>query len=424
MSKDKKIFDRREDSEEEKYQFMIEQIRPQRKRNLVQYLKKMCGVMILAVVFGAMAGLAFIAVQNVMWKDSSDTLQQTMASGAEAAVEDIKKTEAEQEAAFEDAIASLEDYQYFCEKAALIGERCNKYIVEIKEETEDEPFRDDGTAAPMKSGAVFRETTQYYYILTISDGISENENIKITFFEASETEAEVLGVDHSLGIAVLQVKKKTIPGKIRKEIEVGGFGNELNLKLNTPIIAIGNPNGVFGSVLLGNVVRKEMRGSIVDGSVGLYSSDIKYNKEGNGFVTDIKGRIVGIITTSYTETTGEVNCAFMGINVFLSGINRLVEEREMPYLGIKGHDVREGVAETLGISGGVYISNIVSGSPAYKGEIRVADVIVKMDKVEIHNLQEMRNYLSSCSSGDKVTIWVKRSSGDEYVDCKMTVALK
>ncbi len=423
---DKNFFDRREESEEEKYQFMKEQIRPQRKRKLIQYLKQLGGAVILAIVFGSVAGVAFVAMQNLMQEEHKDSFQQAMASSTSNAEKDLEEEETEvvTDAEFKEAIATLKDYQNFCEKAALVGERCNRYVVEIKEESEEENFEGGNSVKNVKSGVVFKETFQNYYILTDSDGISEEKNVQAKLLGDCEVNTEISGVDYSLDIAVLKVKREEVPERIQVQIEVAEFGEELKLKLNTPIIAIGNANGVFGSVELGNVIKDEMSGSIVDGEVSLYSSNIKYYKEGNGFITDIKGRIVGIISTSFSETTGESNCAFIGINSFLMGINSMVEGKVMPYFGVKGVDVTESVAEAMEISGGVYISNIISDSPAYKAKIRVADVIVKMDDTEIHSLQEMRNYLASCDSEDEITVWVKRSSGEDYVERKMKVVLK
>lgn len=424
MRENRKKLEGREESEEEKYQFMREQIRPQRKRKLIQYLKKICIVMLLAFVFGVVSGVAFVTMQNILWSAENESIHDAM-TNAEVDDKDAGEgTVAVSDKEFKDAIATLKDYQVFCEKAALVGERCNQYVVEIKAEDEASIFDANSTENYVKSGVLFKQTLRYCYILTDLEGISENEKLKIIVYDSYEVNAEVFGVDSSLGIAVLRVKREEIPKEIYNEIKCAEIKSVLNLKLNTPVIAVGNPSGAFGSVELGNVIKKEINGSIVDGDVNLFCTNIKGDKNGNGFVLDIKGRVIGIITTSFTGVTGEENCAFMGSDKVLPAINRLISGKEMPYLGIKGLDVKEGIAKSLEIQEGVYISDVISGSPAYKSKIRVADVLVKIDDIEIGSIEKMRNYLETCSSGDEITVCVKRSSGEEYQERKMKVVLR
>lgn len=421
MSKKKIIFDWREESEEEKYQFMKEQIRPQKKRTLIRYLKKICGVVVLALMFGVVAGGAFVAMQNLMIKNEELDYQETMVNDTISS--NTEEIETITEEAFNKAIDSLNAYQSFCESAALVGEKCNRYIVEVKVE-DDNSIADNEGEDISKSGVIFKETTLYYYVLTHSDEMSDKKSVRIELMEKCDVKGEVLGVDYALGIAVLRVKKEEIPEKAKKQIEVAGFGNDLNLKLNTPIIVLGNPNGVFESVEIGNVIKEGSTHGIVDGDITLYSTNIKYYKEGNGFVTDIKGKLVGIITSSFLETTGEVNCAFIGVEKILPGINRLIEGRGIAYFGIRGVDLNEEVAETLKTEGGVYVSDVISGSPAYEAKIRVGDVIVKIDEQKIYGFQELRLFLGSSSSGDEVTVYVKRSSRNGYTERKMKVVLE
>ncbi len=419
-----KLFDRQDKSEQEKYQFMKEQIRPQKKKKLIRYIKRVCGVVILALMFGLVAGSAFVAMQNLMWGNEDGAYKNNIeAISSQKQEPESQMIGSVADPEFKDAISTLKDYQRFCEKTAMVGEYCNRYVVAINETSEEKPLVGKDTSNITKSGAVIRESQKYYYILTESEGISAQKDIRVEFLESCSAEAEIAGADSSLGLVVLKVEKEDIPKKKRMQVVIAEFGDELNVKLNTPVVGIGSSNGVIGSVILGNVVKQGISGSVVDGDVSLYCTNIGYCKDGNGFVTDIKGKILGVITNSFTDITGESGCAFVGINKLLPAIKRMIQGKTLPYLGVKGLDLEEGVAEELQIKGGVYVSDVISGSPAYQAEIRVADIIVKIDDKEIDTIQKMRNYLDSCSFGEKITIFVKRSSGDDYIERKMEVVL-
>lgn len=416
------MFKEKKDSEEnEKYQFMREQIRPQRKRAFLKYIKKLVSIMVLAVVFGVLSSAAFLAVQKVLAEDLNRGTEETLAQNTAGDAFTGGKI-AEEREDFSVDFETLEGYQAFWEKASVVGKRCNQYIVSVENVEGSRWFEE--TDNTIQSGVVFRETDKNYYILTFSQGISNLESVEVTFWNDETADAKLTGTDNTLGLAVLAVSKEQLSEEDRKTIRVAKFGQESDLKLSTPVIALGNPNGVLRSVMPGNVVNDNLCAGIIDGKVDLYSSNIGYCEDGNGFVTDMQGRLVGIITTSFTEITGDSNCAFIGISKLRTLIHQLADGKEMVYLGIKGCDVNKKVNEDLGTDSGVYVTDVISRSPAYQGEIRVADVITRIDKNDIENLQELRECLLSHKPGDEIVIYVNRNTGERQIEKRMKVILK
>lgn len=425
MLKGKTIFKRniRDKEEDEKYQFMREQIRPQRKRAFVKYIKKLVSIMILAVVFGVLSSAAFLAVQKVLAEDLNGGAEETLAQNTAGAGDSFagrQILDEKEDLAID--FETLEGYQTFWEKASVVGKRCNQYIVSVESAERSRWFEE--TENTLQSGAVFRETDKNYYILTFSQEIADLETIEVTFWNGTTANAKLAGKDNTLGIVVLSVAKVQLSEEDKETIRVAKFGQESNLKLSTPVIALGNPNGVLRSVMPGNVVNDDLCAGIIDGKIDLYSSNIGYCEEGNGFVADMRGRLVGIITTSFTEITGDSNCAFMGMSRLRTLIHQLADGKELVYLGIKGCDVNKKVNENLGTDSGVYVTDVISRSPAYQGEIRVADVITRIDKNDIENLQEMRECLLSHKPGDEIVIYVNRNTGERQIEKHMKVSLK
>ena len=164
---------------------------------------------------------------------------------------------------------------------------------------------------------------------------------------------------------------------------------------------------------------------VTDGEVALYSSDIEYCEDGNGFIADMQGRIIGIITNSYENVTGKTGCAFMEISQIRTLISCLVEGKEMVYFGVTGCDYtdRKDLKMEDG-EGGVYVNSVIPRSPAYQGGLRVADVITGIDGNRIRNLQELRQCLLSYEAGTKIQVVISRHSGNTKSEKSLSVVLK
>ena len=93
-------------------------------------------------------------------------------------------------------------------------------------------------------------------------------------------------------------------------------------------------------------------------------------------------------------------------------------------MGISGIDVTESYAQSFGLPKGVYVSQVNSGSPAYKGGIHAGDVIVKFDDRDISSMESLQSRLKTHRAGEKIEIVVKRQQvSGEYKEVKLTITL-
>ena len=71
---------------------------------------------------------------------------------------------------------------------------------------------------------------------------------------------------------------------------------------------------------------------------------------------------------------------------------------------------------------GVYVTKVVSGSPAEKAGIKKGDVITAVDGTSITSMESLYNYISSKKSGDKVKVSVATVEND-YKSTDINVTL-
>lgn len=115
------------------------------------------------------------------------------------------------------------------------------------------------------------------------------------------------------------------------------------------------------------MVNTDMTVQAVDDCLTVYVTDIAYTEGGDGFVSDIEGRMVGMITDAYQRTTGDTNWAFISAEDIAVAAEAIVEEKTPVTFGIRGKDMENGK--------GIYVTEVSVKSPAYHGGVRVADVV-------------------------------------------------
>ena len=171
--------------------------------------------------------------------------------------------------------------------------------------------------------------------------MAEKKVLQVEFADGTKAAAELVDVDRNTEIAVLRVDGKDISKSTMKKIEEMDFTQyaaELTPKLSDRILLFGSPNGLMKSVMMGNIVNVDLSVQTVDKNLSVYATDVAYTEGGNGFVADVEGRIVGIISDSYQDVTGETNWSFVSVTDIAATAQAIVDHKQTAYLGIRGKD--------------------------------------------------------------------------------------
>lgn len=70
-----------------------------------------------------------------------------------------------------------------------------------------------------------------------------------------------------------------------------------------------------------------------------------------------------------------------------------VSTKDAAFLGVVGRDINESYSSALGIPSGIYVSQVVSGSPAEKAGI-TGDVIVKFEGNNVSTMSGLKEKLA------------------------------
>lgn len=279
----------------------------------------------------------------------------------------------------------------------------------------------------------------------VVEGASEYE---IAFSSGFKAHGTVIGTDTDADIAVIQVDAPA------SEIHPLPIGDSNNLQVGDPVVAIGNPFGLSGTMTLGIIsglgrtqpTHADGSGSGFFSNADIIQTDAAINPGNSGGpLFNLKGEVIGInqsIFTNNTDTVGQPTNSGVGFSVSINLVKRIVPylirdgEYKYPYLGISSDsDLSLDDIEALGLNTftGAYVVSVVPGGPADQAGIRAGttptrlknlnaggDLITAIDGKPVHTFDDLLGYLiTNKSPGDTVVLTVLRDG--QPVDITVTL---
>ena len=246
----------------------------------------------------------------------------------------------------------------------------------------------------LSSGFVYKQEENNVYILCSYHGVADANNYAVSFSSGYKTNAELVGTNIYLDLAVLKIDTPY-------EIKALEFGDEELLKAGEFVICIGTPKTIDfeQSVEMGmvsnNIKSIENNVSVNDENIIYFidliqlSANIKNGYSGSP-VLNMNGEVIGMITMSYND---EINFATTAheIKIVADNIINGIEYKKYQ-LGISGSYVkqmplfeRSNLNLSVDTISGLYINKIKESSILYLAGLRQGDIISKINSVEINN---------------------------------------
>lgn len=278
------------------------------------------------------------------------------------------------------------------------------------------------TQASRGSGFIFDEKG---HIVTNSHVIDTGSDYEVTLLDGSTYKAKLVGQDQYTDLAVLKIDTD-------KALNPLELGQSSQLKVGYPVLAIGNPFGLKGSMTSGIVSQK---GRLLPATEGfsiqnVIQTDAAINPGNSGGpLLNIRGELVGVNTAIDTRTRTFSGVGFaIPVSIVKKVIPRLISSGEYkhPWIGVSGTDVTPPIAEKIGLdpASGFLVTSVVEDSPADQAGIQGGridthirgrqiqlggDVIVAIDGKKVSKINDILNYLfRNTSVGDTITLTVIR----------------
>jgi S1-C subfamily serine protease len=263
------------------------------------------------------------------------------------------------------------------------------------------------------SGFVY-EASGRMVVVTNYHVVHGTSSLSVTFPNGNGFAAEALGTDPYADLAVLSVDEA--PASEFKPVEIVSSST---LRVGEPVIAIGNPYGLVGSLTTGvvsavgrSLTEEDFAGGYSIANVIQTSTPINPGNSGGPLLNAV-GKVVGITTAIVSDSQG-LGFAVPS-NTILREITALIESGTYTghsFLGVSGQDMSYNLSQEVGasVTHGWRIASVTSGGPS-DGVLNVGDIIVALNGTPIKNNDDLASYLEEKTMpGQRLTVSVVRGS--------------
>ena len=245
------------------------------------------------------------------------------------------------------------------------------------------------------------------YILTNDHVVQNADRLKVRLTDGAALSASVVGKDPATDLAVIRADASYLP--------CSTLGSSDRLRVGQLVIAMGNPFGFQSTVSTGVVsalgrALRSTQGRLIENIIQ-HTAPLNPGNSG-GPLVDSTGRVMGINTAiiavaqgigfaipgttarwvvSQILTHGRVRRGFLGI----AGRQRPLNRRVMRFHRLKKHHAVE-------------VLTVESHSPAERAGLRVNDLIVAINKVDVESVDDLHRFLAEWPIGQPVEINVLR----------------
>jgi putative serine protease PepD len=259
------------------------------------------------------------------------------------------------------------------------------------------------------------------YILTNNHVIAvaaDGGKVEVLFASGTIAPATIVGRDVLTDLAVLKVDGQ-------KDLKPIPLGSSSGLNVGQPVIVLGAPLGLSGTVTSGIVSALDRTVEVPAENdqtallVSAIQSDAAINPgNSGGAMVNCSGELVGIPTAGATipSSSGESSGGSIGLGFAIpidaakTVANQIISTgRAMhAYFGLETIPIPESAAAQAGVSGGLFVAGVAPGGPAEKAGLRAGDVITTINGQPATSNTQLQELTLTKQPGDTVEIGYSR----------------
>lgn len=259
------------------------------------------------------------------------------------------------------------------------------------------------------------------YIATNSHVIGDSRtayNVQVVTNDGTTYEAKVVGFDSRTDLAVLKVNARNLtPAE---------FCDSDLVEVGIDVIAVGNPGGMdFQNSLTRGVVSALNRELGLSAQVSYIQTDAAINPGNSGGpLSNMYGQVIGITTAKISSESVEG----MGFAIPSRTVKEIVDDlmtqgyvSNRVRIGISGQAVSSAMQQYYNLPGGILVGTIAEDGPCYNTELKVNDIITKIDDEEVADFSDVFAILGEHKPGDKVVLTVYRRDTQKTFEVTITL---
>ena len=263
------------------------------------------------------------------------------------------------------------------------------------------------TAAAAGSGFIL---TQDGYILTNYHVVENSNSIKVTAYDGTSYDAQLIGYDESNDIAVLKVDATDLTPVV--------LGDSDTLNVGDTVVAIGNPLGELTfSLTTGAVSALNRPVTFSTGTtMNLIQTDCAINSgNSGGALFNLYGEVIGITNAKYSSSSSssEASIDNIGFAIPIDQVRSIFESIitngyiVKPYIGVTVSDVSS-ESQSYGLPQGAAVRSVTENGPAAEAGLQENDIITTVNGETVTGSNDLVKLVKASAAGDTLELTVYR----------------
>ena len=255
------------------------------------------------------------------------------------------------------------------------------------------------------------------WIVTNFHVAGKADSITVTLSDGRKFPAKLVGGDEKTDLALIKVESD-------KPLPYVTFADASKVRVGQPVMAVGNPFGLGGTVTTGIVSARGR--DIHSGPFDDYiQTDAAINRGNSGGpLFDMDGHVIGINTAIFSPSGGSVGLGFAIPSSLAEPVVAQLKTNgrvERGLLGVQIQPVTEELAQSmsLGSEKGALVAQVQPDSPALSAGIKSGDVIKSVDGKNVETIRDLTRMISAVKPGTSVKIDLWREGKDMSVTAKV-----
>ena len=263
------------------------------------------------------------------------------------------------------------------------------------------------TSAAAGSGFIL---TQDGYILTNYHVVEGSNSIKVTTYDGTSYDAQLIGYDESNDIAVLKIDATDLTPVV--------LGDSDTLNVGDTVVAIGNPLGELTfSLTTGVVSALDRPVTFSTGTtMNLIQTDCAINSgNSGGALFNLYGEVIGITNAKYSSSgsSSEASIDNIGFAIPIDQVRSIFESIitngyiVKPYIGVTVSDVSS-ESQSYGLPQGAAIRSVTENGPAAEAGLQENDIVTAVNGETITGSNDLVKLVKASAAGDTLELTVYR----------------
>jgi serine protease Do len=255
-------------------------------------------------------------------------------------------------------------------------------------------------------------------IVTNNHVVQDASDVTVTLQDGAELHGTVLGKDADTDLALIKVD----PGE--HHLQAVKFADSDQVRVGDPVIAIGSPFGLGGTVTAG-IVSAEHRAIGIGRYDDFLQIDAPINRGNSGGPTfNLQGEVIGVNSLIHSPSGGNVG---IGFAIPSNLVNQIVADLEddgmvqRGWLGVNIQGIDQDLAQSLGLASdkGALVAAVTDDSPAAAAGLERGDVIVSFDGKQIERLTDLTRMVADKGPGKDAQVVVWRDGSEQTLDVEL-----